>query len=524
MSLHSGSVICDGSSRKRARQISETPLQDPTPWEYHPTYGVVHLAGCSVCAAYTTHLVEAERQSSFQLALKDRDRKHDLYFFDGVSEGRRRQRDDNEYLYEERERYRDERNEALEEMSRYKTECHSIRVELRLLTSRLNSTQDECAALRRSLENSSKNQKVDRAHRSSTMDGVEMDAMPSCPRDSSPRSNPTPTSALISPSKEEVPSDPDFNEPVSGRPQSSSASRGHSTYAAVASSQHSVTPTAITIPKRPKVSLLDHRVANLPARPNAPLSHIDSRLTTAEITNGHQAARNPRTIGQLQSLMITAHKPGNDGALAKIKALCAEAHSTPRELKTELQKYLLSNWRNPNLFTESARFVPLVPAKMNPRLDDPVETWFAYLSTHHGSWPRGVRRDSRNRPFMSDLKASRTVARLRPDVDTAATVASRSEFLTCVTELFSTPGVYKTYIEQNGLTVAPAVSYRPYPGFAPITLDAVIRHFADCGVTVEAAAEEFEPWSRSYLAAIPAPLNGSRANESGTSSGYDNDR
>ena len=55
-------------------------------------------------------------------------------------------------------------------------------------------------------------------------------------------------------------------------------------------------------------------------------------------------------------------------------------------------------------------------------------------------------------------------------------------------------------------------------------LDAVIRHFADCGVTMEAAAEEFEPWSRSYLAAIPTSLNGSPANESGTSGGYDNDQ
>lgn len=519
MSLHSGSVFWDRTSRKRARQISEPPLEDPTPWEYHPTYGVVHLAGCSVCDVYTTHLIEAERQSSFQLALKDRDRKHDLYFFDGVVEGRRRQRDDDGYLYEERERYRNERNEALEEMSRYKTECHSIRVELRLLRNQFNSAQDECAALRRSLEITSKNQKVDQAHQSSTVKGVEMDAMPSCPQDSSPQPNPTPTPTLISPPMEEAPSGPNLDEPNPGRPQSSSASRGHSTYAGVASSQHSVTPTATTTSKRPKVSLLDHRAANLPARPNAPLSHIDSGLTTAEMANCRQAARNPRTIGQLQSLMIAAHKPGNDGALAKIKALCAEAHSTPREHKTELQKYLLSNWRNPNLFVESARTAPLVPAKMNPRMDDPVETWFAYLSTHHGSWPRGVRRDSRNRPFMSDLKASRTVARLRPDVDTAATVASRSEFLTCVTEVFSTPGVYKKYVEQNGVTIAPAASYRPFPGFAPVTPDAVVRHFADCGVTVEAVAEEFEPWSRSYLAATP-PLNGFRANESG----YDNDR
>ena len=194
-----------------------------------------------------------------------------------------------------------------------------------------------------------------------------MDAMPSFPQDFSPRSNPTPTPTSISPPKEEVPSDPKL---VSRRPQSSSASRGHSMYVAVASSQYSVTPTAIIIPKRPKVSLLDHRVANLPARPNTLLSHIDSRLKAAEIANRHQAVRNPKTVGQLQSLMITAHKPGNNGALAKIKAMCTEAHSTPRELKTELQKYLFSNWRNPNLFTESARAAaPLLPGKMNPRMD-----------------------------------------------------------------------------------------------------------------------------------------------------------
>jgi len=52
-------------------------------------------------------------------------------------------------------------------------------------------------------------------------------------------------------------------------------------------------------------------------------------------------------LQQLQSLMAAAHKLGNEQAFARIKAFCAEAHATPRDQKTDLQRYLLTNWRNP---------------------------------------------------------------------------------------------------------------------------------------------------------------------------------
>ncbi|KAF8623658.1 hypothetical protein AX17_007357 [Amanita inopinata Kibby_2008] len=213
----------------------------------------------------------------------------------------------------------------------------------------------------------------------------------------------------------------------------------------------------------------------------------------------------PKTIARLQSLMAAAHEPGNVRALTKVKALCAEAHATPRELKTSIQQYLLVHWRNPD--AESATFVdgsPLNKAvfrfKANPRRDDPVEVWYDYLSKHPTSWPRGVRRDAANRPYLPDLKASRAVARLKPDDITSGgvTASLRFEFMAMVIDIFDQPGLYETILERNRIFISAAVNYRPYYAALPVSIEKIVQHFANCGVTIIQARQELEPWAHYY--------------------------
>lgn len=521
----------DGSARKRARQASDYPETSSlqSPWECHPVYGIVHPTGCNICHPYMSHMAEAERQPSFQHAVKDRDHKRDVYFFDGVSEGRRRQRDDDEYLFDERERYRAERNEAREALSRYRSEAYDTREELRLVLEQLSHAQTECDRLRQQVEPLSGDM-ADRANlaMATTMEGLEVERM--LLYDAQFSSPQVPISRILDGQVTLEPSAPQSSSNSAAEPHVHySSSSTPSTYAAVASSQPAEKAGATTVLS---ASTSGHQSVNLPARPGPPppsYSSVDLRAAPVQITPPIFTTtwRNPKNIRQLQSLMTAAHQPGNDGALAKVKALCAEAHQTPREQKTDLQRFLLSNWRNPAPAGDSTvpppplRLPPQPAARINPRMDDPVEAWYDYLSAHQGSWPRGVRRDTRNRPHLPDLRASRTVARLRPEVDATGSITSRSEFMSRVAELFSVPGTYQEYIGRLGLTIASSVLFVPFNGHGSptITTEDVVAHFARCGVTTTAASQELEPWAQCYQAATPAAVTALHADSRNNGSG-----
>lgn len=202
-------------------------------------------------------------------------------------------------------------------------------------------------------------------------------------------------------------------------------------------------------------------------------------------------SRFPTTIQELKDLMSLAGESTVEGysALSVIKKMCLDAHATPREEKTPIQKWILINWRNPY---SSAHTNSEADIKSNPRIDDHVEVWFDYLCTHSHSWPKGVRKDSKNRPFMSDLIANRAVARMRPTESASA----RNDFVAQVTDMFSSPGMYQQLLKINNFTVAPLISFPVFTG--PITVEDVALHFARSGVTPSMAMKNFEPWAQQY--------------------------
>jgi len=203
--------------------------------------------------------------------------------------------------------------------------------------------------------------------------------------------------------------------------------------------------------------------------------------------------------------------------------MCAEAHQTPRDEKTDLQRYLLPNWRNPIVsgsdttdpYSQGSTpsfFHSPSTGKINPRLDDSVEVWAQYLSDHSGSWPRGVRREANGRPNMLDLKASRLVARLRPEVDRInlppnGTLPLRHNFVAHVARLFAEPGLYQAYLSQGNppLQIASEVRYIPFTGVVDENnLDDLVVHLAMCGVTEAMAASELRSWAQEYRRASAA--------------------
>ncbi|KAJ7453670.1 hypothetical protein B0H11DRAFT_1740861 [Mycena galericulata] len=486
----------DSSSRKRFRGASQH--DELPPWECDTTYGVVHPSGCNICRPYMSHVSDAKasHSNSIERAFKDLDAQLDTYFFDGVAEGRRRQRADDQDRLRESER---SRNDSVETVSRLRSESRQTAQQLSLVKEQLRLSQSECDALRKRLE-------------SLTDEKLDVSQVERMLLDSGEQKSPAHFPAIPS-----VPSSqPEVSSGVSTIPQTHIPSPAAPKTIAAPKSE-ALSPTN-NLPPRPTVEVI--------ASSGASDLHTGSTLGLSPM----HPSRGPKTLRQLQYLMNRAHQPGNEEALAKVKLLCAEAHQTPREEKSELQRYILANWRNPpelggasasapasistSFSTVSPPPAPLLlpnqallpPRTNNPRMEDPVEVWHAYLTAHHGSWPRGVRRRADGSPHLADLKASRTVARLRPAIGDKGDTAARTEFMACAVQLFASPGMYRDLLRRNGLSVAPVVSYKPYRATQfSITATEVARHFAAAGVSVEEAVAELEPWAQEYQAALVFP-------------------
>ncbi|KAJ7758893.1 hypothetical protein B0H14DRAFT_2975474 [Mycena olivaceomarginata] len=498
----------DGSSLKRSR---EAPNRDELPsWECDPFYGIVHPSGCSICRSYMSHMSEARAShcSSIERASKDLDHQLDTYFFDGVAEGRRRQRADDQDRVRDLEK---SRSDFVAINSRLRSESHETAQQLSSVKSQLRLAQSECDALRKRLE-SFTNEKLDdspnvqAAHEDLEVERMLVDDETHDVEENSPSHFPATPTSDVSPPHSAKPEDSSGSTPplqiskqfpnvsTASLPETETSSRSVSTVRLPA-----------RLPARPTVEVIASSGA-LDFRPAISFSSIHSVST-------------PKTLRQLQYLMNRAHQPGNDECLAKVKMLCAEAHRTPREEKTELHRYMLANWRNPPGAGTAAPPPSPPPAPLllpdhalqapranNPRMDDPVEVWHTYLTTHRGSWPRGVRRAADGSPHMGDLKASRTVARLRPDIGENGDTTLRTEFMACAAQLFASPGMYQDLLRRNSLSVAPVISYRPYRASQfSISAAEVARHFAAAGVSADDAVTELEPWAQEYQAAVVFP-------------------
>lgn len=457
-----------------------------SPWEYLEDYGIVHPSGCDTCTSYMKHVADASyssHQPAFQIAFQDRKRAREEVYNKGISEGVRRQKEEERDLMDEVERYRAERNQARDELFTLRAQLESTCAERDRLQERLRQPHEAIAdAL-----------------------PAEVAAPATVSTKSSPPVDPMITSAV-----------PVERSRLSDAQQHDGSPVEHPSTIDLSSSlfpQH-VSPPMAT-PASPQAHLPDCvaarsfaavLAAGQPPVDDDPVLHpfSDEQGVTQNwqfATTSHRSTKPPKSIKQIQSLIRAAHQPGNYQALTKVKALCSEAHRTPREQKTEVQRFLLSTWRTPDW--EHPTSAPKIPAPMNnPRLEDPVEVWVAYYTANPSSCPKGVRRDAEGRPNIQDMRASRRVARLRPQVhpNDPESREARQKFMAVVTELFCEPGAYENILRRAAFSVSPHVDFAPYVGIAEgITRESVARHFAVCGVTITVADTELGPWAQQYI-------------------------
>ncbi|KAF7978834.1 hypothetical protein HWV62_44631 [Athelia sp. TMB] len=443
----------------------------PKIWENHPRYGIVHRQDCDTCRSYRDHLSDAafDNELSFQMAREDIKRQQDVVFSRGVSEGRSLQKLSNE------------------------AELREVREEIAKLRAQLQVAHAEIESLKPCTGHLG-GEKLEQAYVGSWKavgDWKERDSRSRLPlphRSSSPGGSSWSDTSFATPLEilDDTPPSSVF----------SSAAEEHSPCASASSLGNSL----------PVFPLAARDAANFEPPPHsssyaAVASAPASPLQASWQSVGSSSIRTPKFTKQVDKLIRDANIPGNAEHVKKIKALCAEAHLA-KDKKTDLQKYLLVKWKTPEwvkgaqLPTGAAVSAPL---PLNPRSDDPPETWVAYYTIYPASLPAGVRRDAHGKPRLADISASRVVARLRPEVaigDSNST-ATRNAFKETVVRLFSIRHSYEQYLSWAGATVADVTTFKPFAGPPEtITPENVAVHFAQCGISITRAETELGPWAR----------------------------
>ncbi|KAJ3567856.1 hypothetical protein NP233_g6093 [Leucocoprinus birnbaumii] len=402
----------------------------PGSWTFNEEHGFIHTGACSVCTAYAEHVTMARKKEENSLVEASRIRREnqDLFFLDGYRFGLSKMMDENESLRRELERIR---------RSRSTVEDNYMRLQS-FLVDRSNPVGPSAQVLP-ALTDSTGSRSPSSSSISSLADyymqGVN----------------------FTSPMPSAVKPEPLDKSEIDNIPQQRVA-----TYASVAS-QNFPSNSRIPVSSGPSVHPYP---APLPGPAPTPQLRRDKQ----------GRPRYPKTIHELRDLMSIAGESTTDGAAAL---------SIIKKINT-----FLINWRNPYAVANTS--VSPADVKPNPRIDDPVDVWFVYLCHHPHSWPKGVRKDSKGRPVMTDLVANRAVARMRP-IESASL---RNDFIAEVTDMFASPGMYKQLLEKHSLTVAPEVTYNVFSG--PVTVESIVQHFARSGFTPAHAATNFEPWAKHY--------------------------
>jgi len=472
-------------------------------WENNQRYGIVHRSDCNICGLYKEHMADAafDNDASFQMARDELKRHHEAIFVNGITEGRRLQQSDDElYLCVARE------------------EIVSIRAQLE-------ATQAECEQSKRRMENAEvgkvgQTPVVEGSHRRCVLESPrETEAARVLPKDM------VPLLRSLSPAESSL-SDTSFVTPSVGTevldelpivPAVGRAGGEKRTYSsAISSSLITLSNEASRLPQHGPWQASASVPTSMQNGASGKTTHEDPDTALVDRathgpegvgvtwqTVGEISIRTPKYIKQLDKLMKEANIPGNINHYKKVKSLCTEAHLA-KDQKTDLQKYLLVKWKTPDWVkgpqSPSSNIVSAVTsAPTNPLHDDPPEAWVAYYTAFPASCPLGVRRDIDGKPRLTDMTASRIIARLRPDMafDEQTTRVARMQFKeTAVRHLFSIPGRYHRVLTNNHISIAPQVTYQPFMGLpGDITLLKVALHFAMCGISFAVADNDLEPWA-----------------------------
>ncbi len=293
---------------------------------------------------FQANLVTAKQSNdqSFKDALSEREVRLSSTFLDGVREGRQLQEEHDMSLLTS---WREERDQAVQNLERHKQMLDVAKGELDLL-------RDQVLALQIAFDEVSQEKNIGSPAKSlrNCSDGSDSSTLERLLLGSSVFSD-----DLDRCSTSEVMDDDAVLDDSSAGNRLTNRVTNHKTTELGRASQDNPSiipipfefqepktpPTVVASPPSQKAKVFPAVPKHTPTLPKPlPVQH-----STSVPTHLPPSPKPLTTFRHLQALMKAAHS-GDESALTRVRAFCATAHQTPRDQRTELQRFALINWRN----------------------------------------------------------------------------------------------------------------------------------------------------------------------------------
>jgi hypothetical protein len=509
----------------RSHKRSDDDISFKNVWVFHKTVGLVTHhpeAQCGVCREYSMHraLEAFSLNASLETAIADHTK--------AVSE-----------------RYIRERDEAESRLRRYRHECDDDRREIEDLRARLNRAYDDIDDLNERLKEaegepltlqSGKRKRSRPASKATSSevnttgdDSVAMQADPPRDRDSSGDEYATVDTPDLAMSDLTITPQPAGN-PTAGQ----SPALSQPTAAQVVSGQYEHQFPGLPTPGiDPQPARVPHhfpsgeRSTGWPRVPGFSAHHSTMDNTIRFGGAAHSARRNenlglvpprgkmamddrgiPTTEKQWIRLVRNCGTPGNMGAIRKAQFTVTQARTTPAELRTDVQRMAIREWRYPEWVPAEARHITRPPntqprptgGTRQPDMDSSPEEWALWLAAHPTSCPPGIVMKWDGTLSLRELRGLILIGRLSPpknkkpkgskgDAAEPTSERQRSAYKLTAAGLFGVPGQYAALIESMGCTIVDREgSQSRYTGsFHNLTVNDLTKFYASQGVTLQEA-------------------------------------
>jgi len=482
--------------------MSYRRCQHPLTWENNQRYGIVHRSECSICDPYKDHVADAAfdnyNQPSFQTARDDIKHQHETQFSNGVTEGRRLQQLSNQ---EELHKLRDENASLRAELVLAQVQCEQLQkhptegARGRAFDPRFMEIGERIFGGADKLHSTLLDQPIRPPSSAGSISSATSFTTPLCGMDMSLELAQGSTEDSIS------------SKHLTHSPAVSAASIAPSVEAARLPQPRPFFSIPLSTQPLTMENLAETTTDSVRDLQNDPNSTYGSTATAPQAwqTAERRRPKPVKNLKEMNMLIRAARESGNWAALTKVKRLLREAHATAKGERTSVQNHLIEKWRTVEWDDGSRppRHSRAPKRPRDPHKEDPPEVWQAY----YAACPEllipslGIRRDDEGVPLLSDVKAVRTVSRLKPE-KALSTPEALKNFKTAVARLFLVHGAYQESLMRLGVTVADQVTYGPYDGPPDATFDDVASHFAACGITYVMADIEMGPWAREYLSVL----------------------
>lgn len=213
----------------------------------------------------------------------------------------------------------------------------------------------------------------------------------------------------------------------------------------------------------------------------------------------------PAIPADLETLKGVIRKAEAEGGAASVWALRqwyrhAQKARDAGQALSQCEAYVLE-WTVPQWYKaelDAMRGHRSYTLMMPPTSEHPFEHWHKHFQKNHETIRKGLRRNADGTPDLESLEGM-YLANLMFHETSKARVVYRNRALEKLAAIFVDPHAYQATLDRFDLEPVEELSYQPYTGSYPASVEEVCRHAAICGITPWDVQHTFRVWAQTVI-------------------------